>query len=84
MNNNVLSNAGTLLMRKNNYSLREDDLYDYVSSYYIRESLFSITEAIYGVYLQLTKRLDFDKIRQEAAVSLLVDGLYAKHVISPQ
>lgn len=41
-------------------------------------------EAIYGVYLQLTKCLDFDEIRQETAVSLLVDSLYAKHVISPQ
>lgn len=53
-------------------------------TYYIGESLFSIREATYGVYLQLTKRLDFDEIRQETAVSLLVDGLYAKHVISPQ
>lgn len=50
----------------------------------IGKSLVSNREAIYSVYLQLTKRLDFDKIRQETAVSLLVDGLYAKHVISPQ
>lgn len=59
----------------------------YVSSYYIGRSLFSNKEAIYNLrrcYLQLTKRLDFDEIWQETAVSLLVDGLYAKHVISPQ
>lgn len=90
MNNDVLSNANTLPVRKKNCNLRENDLYDYdfcwldVSSDYVGKSLFSNRKAIYGVYLRLTKRLDFDEIRQETTVSLLVDGLYAKHVISPK
>lgn len=77
------------MKKKNNYNLHENDreyefLIDYASSYCIGKPLFSNEKAIYGVYLQLTKCLDFDEIRQETAVSLLVDGLYAKHVISPQ
>lgn len=70
MNNDVLANADTSLVRKRIILISMRMIFmimisvHYISSYYIiGKSLFSNREAIYGVYPQLTKRLDFDEIR---------------------